>query len=152
MPLPYPIPHHLAKQILQKTMYSAKNNVYLTIFITEQLLCQIFMNNSLESIPVSSRMPTMEFVYNDGGKPIKEGTGREWGYKVGYCRAIAIITGLGYSKVYNDLKNLINSLKARHRQGFEENKAWQEAADKYLESLDFKWTPTKSIGMPVKTH
>ena len=96
---------------------------------------------------------------NDGGRAAA-------GYKgqVGDCvvRSIAIVTGLPYQKVYNDLfkaneefrntskTKLARSLKQRNdspRSG-----THRVVLKKYLAELGFKWTPTMFVGKGCTVH
>jgi len=84
--------------------------------------------------------------------------------KAGDCvvRSIAIVTGMNYQKVYQDLYNanenfrissktkLARSLKQRNdspRTG-----THRVVLKKYLEKLGWKWTPTMFIGQGCKVH
>ena len=88
------------------------------------------------------------------------------GYKgeAGDCvvRSIAIVTGMSYQKVYQDLYNanenfrissktkLARSLKQKNdspRTG-----THRVVLKKYLEKLGWKWTPTMFIGQGCKVH
>lgn len=103
-------------------------------------------------------MGLCQFRYNDGGRAAA-------GYKgdAGDCvtRSIAIVTGLPYQKVYDDLSELTRlhrlSRWSRHmatagrgltaRDGVEK-KVWQP----YVLDLGFAWTPTMKIGSGCKVH
>ena len=84
--------------------------------------------------------------------------------KAGDCvvRSIAIVTGMSYKKVYQDLYNanenfrissktkLARSLKKKNdspRTG-----THRTVLKKYLEKLGWKWTPTMFIGQGCKVH
>jgi len=84
--------------------------------------------------------------------------------KAGDCviRSIAIVTGMNYQKVYQDLYNanenfrissktkLARSLKKKNdspRTG-----THRAVLKKYLEKLGWKWTPTMFIGQGCKVH
>ena len=84
--------------------------------------------------------------------------------KAGDCvvRSIAIVTGMSYQKVYQDLYNanenfrissktkLARSLKQKNdspRTG-----THRVVLKKYLEKLGWKWTPTMFIGQGCKVH
>jgi len=84
--------------------------------------------------------------------------------KAGDCvvRSIAIVTGMSYQKVYQDLYNanenyrissktkLARSLKQKNdspRTG-----THRAVLKKYLEKLGWKWTPTMFIGQGCKVH
>ena len=96
---------------------------------------------------------------NDGGRAAA-------GYKgqAGDCvvRSIAIVTGLAYQKVYNDLfkaneefrntsrTKLARSLKQRNdspRSG-----THRVVLKKYLAQLGFRWTPTMFVGQGCTVH
>jgi hypothetical protein len=101
----------------------------------------------------------LKFKVDDGGRA-------EAGYKgkTGDCvvRSIAIVTGLPYQKVYNDLykenekfrilsrTKLAKSLKKRNdspRSG-----THKVVVKKYLEKLGWNWNPTMFIGQGCKVH
>lgn len=96
---------------------------------------------------------------NDGGRSAA-------GYKgqAGDCvvRSIAIVTGLSYQKIYDDLfkaneefrntsrTRLAKSLKQKNdspRSG-----THRVVLKKYLDQLGFKWTPTMFVGKGCKVH
>ena len=96
---------------------------------------------------------------NDGGRAAS-------GYKgqAGDCvvRSIAIVTGLPYQKVYDDLfkaneefrntskTKLARSLKQKNdspRSG-----THRVVLKKYLAQLNFRWTPTMFVGQGCKVH
>ena len=97
--------------------------------------------------------------YDDGGRS-------EAGFKgvTGDCvvRSIAIVTGLPYQKIYNDLyeanelfrstskTKLARSLKKKNdspRTG-----THRVVLKKYLKELGWKWTPTMFVGQGCKVH
>jgi hypothetical protein len=101
----------------------------------------------------------LKFEVNDGGRAAA-------GYKgqAGDCvvRSIAIVTGLPYQKVYDDLfkaneefrntsrTKLAKSLKQKNdspRSG-----THRIVLKKYLAQLNFKWTPTMFVGQGCKVH
>jgi len=101
----------------------------------------------------------LKFEVNDGGRAAA-------GYKgqAGDCvvRSIAIVTGLAYQKVYDDLfkaneefrntsrTKLARSLKQRNdspRSG-----THRVVLKKYLAQLGFQWTPTMFVGQGCKVH
>ena len=101
----------------------------------------------------------LKFKVNDGGRAAA-------GYKgqTGDCvvRSIAIVTGMTYQKVYNDLYNankvfrstsktkLARSLKQKNdspRSG-----THRVVLKKYLAQLGFQWTPTMFVGQGCKVH
>lgn len=93
----------------------------------------------------------MEFNFNDGGRS------KYFKGKTGDCvtRAIAIATGVDYLEVYNTLNNLAK----RERIGKKKKKisnsrtgVYKQTADKYLESLGWKWYSCMSIGSGCTTH
>ena len=96
---------------------------------------------------------------DDGGRSAAGHKG-----KAGDCvvRSIAIVTGMSYQKVYQDLYNanenvriisktkLARSLKQKNdspRTG-----THRVVLKKYLEKLGWKWTPTMFIGQGCKVH
>ncbi|MDB4845784.1 hypothetical protein N8086_02175 [Pelagibacteraceae bacterium] len=101
----------------------------------------------------------LEHKFDDGGRA-------EAGYKgkAGDCvvRSIAIVTGLSYKKIYNDLyqenilfrttskTKLARSLKKKNdspRTGTQ-----RVVLKKYLKNLGWNWTPTMFIGQGCKVH
>ncbi len=92
------------------------------------------------------------FVYCDGGR-------KDAGYKtiVGDCvtRAITIISGLPYKKVYDDLNTLGKKEKITKTKLTKSNSRtgiYKRTFDKYLKSIGFKWIPTMTIGSGCKVH
>ena len=101
----------------------------------------------------------LQLKVNDGGRSAAGYKG-----KAGDCvvRSIAIVTGMSYQKVYQDLYNanekfriisktkLARSLKQKNdspRTG-----THRIVLKKYLEKLGWKWTPTMFIGQGCKVH
>ena len=101
----------------------------------------------------------LKFKVNDGGRAAA-------GYKgqTGDCvvRSIAIVTGMTYQKVYNDLyyanevfrttskTKLARSLKQKNdspRSG-----THRVVLKNYLAQLGFQWTPTMFVGQGCKVH
>ena len=101
----------------------------------------------------------LKFEVDDGGRAAA-------GYKgqAGDCvvRSIAIVTGMTYQKVYNDLYNankvfrstsktkLARSLKQKNdspRSG-----THRVVLKNYLSQLGFQWTPTMFVGQGCKVH
>ena len=84
--------------------------------------------------------------------------------KAGDCvvRSIAIVTGISYQKVYQDLYNAnedfrINSKTKLARSLKQKNDSPRTGTHrvvlkKYLEKLGWKWTPTMFIGQGCKVH
>lgn len=100
-----------------------------------------------------------KWVYNDGGR-------KEAGFKgdAGDCvvRSIAIVSGLPYQKVYDDLKfaniqyaetKRTKVAKAIKKQGTTaRNGVYKQVYRPYLESLGFKFVSTMGIGTGCKVH
>ena len=108
-------------------------------------------------------MEKLDFIYNDGGR-------KEAGFK-GHTRdcvtrAIAIVTGIPYREVYNNLNELNKEMgywnshklkktvygntyvkKSSARTGVQ-----RKVFDKYLKSLGYEWVPTMKIGIGCKIH
>jgi hypothetical protein len=94
----------------------------------------------------------MGWVYNDGGRTAA-------GYR-GYsasdcaCRSIAIVTGLPYQQVYDQL----NVQATRERPGPGRRRSSSRTGVKtrtirrYLAELDYEWTPTMQIGAGCTVH
>lgn len=94
----------------------------------------------------------MEFAYNDGGR-------LEAGYKgeTGDCavRSISIATQLSYQEVYDSINELSKSErigKRKKRKSSAREGVYSRTIRKYLESLDWTWTPTMLIGSGCKVH
>lgn len=93
----------------------------------------------------------MEFNFNDGGRS-KYFKGR-----AGDCvtRAIAIATEIDYLEVYKALNNLAKSERTGKRKKKISNSrtgVYKQTADKYLESLGWKWRSCMSIGSGCTKH
>ena len=93
----------------------------------------------------------MEFNFNDGGRS------KYFKGETGDCvtRAIAIATGVDYLEVYNALNNLAKSERIGKRKKKISNSrtgVYKQTADKYLESLGWKWHSCMSIGSGCKVH
>ena len=101
----------------------------------------------------------LELEINDGGRAAAGYKG-----KAGDCviRSIAIVSGLPYQKIYDDLykaneefrttsrTRLARSLKQKNdspRSG-----THRVIVKKYLEKLGWQWTPTMFIGQGCKVH
>ena len=101
----------------------------------------------------------LKFINNDGGRAAAGYRGQ-----AGDCvvRSIAIVSGLPYQKIYNDLfkaneefrntsrTKLARSLKKKNdspRSG-----THRIVLKKYLAKLGFKWTPTMFVGKGCKIH
>jgi len=101
----------------------------------------------------------LKFINNDGGRAAAGYRGQ-----AGDCvvRSIAIVSGLSYQKIYNDLfkaneefrntsrTKLARSLKKKNdspRSG-----THRIVLKKYLAKLGFKWTPTMFVGKGCKIH
>jgi hypothetical protein len=92
----------------------------------------------------------VRFQYNDGGR-------KKAGYKgtAGDCgiRAISIVTEKPYQEVYDTINILAKS--ERTRRGGNSNSrtgVWPSLINKYLVSLEYKWTPTMFIGSGCRVH
>ena len=84
--------------------------------------------------------------------------------KAGDCvvRSIAIVTGMSYQKVYQDLynanENFRNSSKTKLAKSLKKKNdsprtgTHRVVLKKYLEKLGWKWTPTMFIGQGCKVH
>lgn len=82
----------------------------------------------------------MRFVYNDGGRS------KYFRGTTGDCvtRAIAIASGQDYKTVYDHLFDAANKTPR--------NGVCKTVYAAYLESLDFTWYPTMSIGSGCRVH
>lgn len=94
----------------------------------------------------------MNFVFNDGGR-------KTAGYKgsAGDCavRAIAIVSGIPYKMVYDEINILAKSEKMtkRHKkQSSARNGVHIKTIKRYLDSKGFIWIPTMFIGSGCTVH
>lgn len=101
----------------------------------------------------------LDYQYNDGGR-------EEAGYKgfTGDCvvRAISIVTGLSYQKVYDDLYNQTREWRlasnSRHAKAAKpegdspRTGVYKDVYKPYLEKLGYKWIPTMFVGKGCKVH
>jgi hypothetical protein len=104
-------------------------------------------------------MSSIKFTYNDGGR-------KEAGYKgkAGDCvtRSIAIVTGLPYKKVYNDLRlaniDYMNKRRTKVARKLQKSGtsvrdgAYNDVYRPYLKSLGYEFVPTMSIGSGCRVH
>ena len=96
---------------------------------------------------------------DDGGRAAAGYKGR-----AGDCavRSIAIVTGLPYQKVYNDLfkanKEFRNTSRTKLARSLKQKNdsprsgTHRVVLKKYLAQLGFKWTPTMFVGQGCKVH
>jgi len=101
----------------------------------------------------------LQLEVDDGGRSAAGYKG-----KAGDCvvRSVAIVTGMSYQKVYQDLYNenekfRINSKTKLARSLKQKNDSPRTGTQrvvlkKYLEKLGWKWTPTMFIGQGCKVH
>ena len=95
----------------------------------------------------------MRFQFNDGGRSAAGYEG-----KTGDCatRAIAIVTGLPYQKIYDEVNKLCAEQKIGKRmrsKGSARTGVYHMTGLKrYLDSLGLKWTATMGIGSGCKVH
>ena len=101
----------------------------------------------------------LRFQINDGGRSAA-------GYKgqAGDCavRSIAIVTGLPYQTIYDDLfkanEKFRNTSKTRLAKSLKQKNDSPRSGihrvvlKKYLEQLGFQWTPTMFVGKGCKVH
>ena len=93
----------------------------------------------------------MEFNFNDGGRS------KYFKGQTGDCvtRAIAIATGVDYLEVYKALNNLAKSERIGKRKKKISNSrtgVYRQTAEKYLESLGWKWKSCMEIGKGCQVH
>lgn len=107
----------------------------------------------------------MKWEYNDGGRKLTGFKGQ-----TGDCvtRAISIVTGLPYEKIYQDLFDLANNHKINKNDLIAKRMRKAKSGSlhstsprygvqkvvykKYIESLGLTWTPTMGIGTGCKVH
>ena len=94
----------------------------------------------------------MEFKYNDGGRA-------EAGYKgtANDCvtRAIAIVTGIPYQQIYDNINELSeNERIGKSKRGISNARtgAYKQTSKKLISSLGLVWYPTMTIGSGCKVH
>ena len=94
----------------------------------------------------------MDFVFHDGGRAAA-------GYKgsTGDCvtRSIAIATGKPYQDVYDALNGLAQTerfCKRKKRRSSSRTGVHRQTYQPYLESLDWRWTSTMSVGSGCRVH
>lgn len=90
----------------------------------------------------------MKVIITDGGR-----SKYFQGHSPGDCvtRAIAIVTGLDYKVVYDELNKTVKSQRTKYK-GSSRNGHYKETYDKYLKSLGYTWVPTMKIGSGCKVH
>ena len=101
----------------------------------------------------------LELFVNDGGRAAAGYKG-----KVGDCvvRSIAIVSGLPYQKIYDDLYKANEEFRTTSRTKLAKNLKQKNDSPrtgthrivlkKYLKKLGWKWTPTMFIGQGCKVH
>jgi hypothetical protein len=101
----------------------------------------------------------LKFVNNDGGRAAAGYRGQ-----AGDCvvRSIAIVTGLPYQKIYNDLfkanEEFRNTSNTKLAKGLKKKNdsprsgTHRVVLKKYLLQLGFQWTPTMFVGSGCKVH
>ncbi len=91
------------------------------------------------------------YVYDDGGRAAA-------GYKgeTGDCgvRAAAIVTGLSYQEVYDDLNAMGKAEKVRGKTKRSNSRTGisTKTLGRYLEARGFEWVPTMGIGTGCQVH
>ena len=101
----------------------------------------------------------LELKVDDGGRSAAGYKG-----KAGDCviRSIAIVTGMNYQKVYQDLYNANENFRIssktklarilKQKNDSPRTGTHRVVLKKYLEKLGWKWTPTMFIGQGCKVH
>jgi len=94
----------------------------------------------------------MNYVYDDGGRAAA-------GYKgeTGDCvvRAIAIATEMPYQEVYDAINEIAKGERTGKRKRGKSNArlgVYKGTIRKYMEALDWEWTPTMQIGSGCQVH
>lgn len=94
----------------------------------------------------------MEFQYNDGGR-------KDNGFKKDsqdcVVRAITIITGIPYIRVWDDIHTLGEKERLSKRQkskSHPEKGVYKKTYAKYLKELGYTWVPCMFIGKGCKVH
>lgn len=89
--------------------------------------------------------------YNDGGR---KAAGRKGDAGDCVVRAIAIACELPYGRVYDDLNDLIASVRqTKYARGSSARTGiYRPIYDKYLAALGWVWTPTMQIGSGCRVH
>ena len=108
-------------------------------------------NNSKETQGKEIGREKMELVIDDGGR-------KAAGYKgtTGDCvvRAISIVTGKSYKKVYDSINLMAKKerpTKKASRSSSREG-VHRKTYEKYMKSFRYKWVPTMFIGSGCKVH
>jgi hypothetical protein len=94
----------------------------------------------------------MDFVFHDGGRATAGYKG-----KTGDCvtRSIAIATGKTYQQVYDALNQFGETERISKRKRKRSNSrmgVFRKTYRSYLESLEWQWTSTMSIGSGCQVH
>src|SRR5215471_5910448 len=90
--------------------------------------------------------------YDDGGRAAAGYKGQAGDC---VCRSIAIITGLPYQTVYDELNALAakeRRTKRRRTKSSSRNGVRKATYRRYIEALGFRWTPTMGIGTGCGVH
>lgn len=91
----------------------------------------------------------MTYKYNDGGRA-------KAGFKgsVGDCgvRAAAIVTGLPYKEVYDQINTLGKDERGKGKRSNARTGVWPKTLGKFLEQHGFEWTPTMGFGTGCTVH
>lgn len=94
----------------------------------------------------------MKWQYNDGGRDEAGYTGDTNDCVV---RAVAIIAGIDYQQVYDDIYALAKTerrSKNRKTRSGARNGVHKVTWRKYIKSLGFEWVPTMKIGGGCRVH
>lgn len=94
----------------------------------------------------------MKFQYNDGGRAA---AGYQGVTSDCVTRAIAIVTGIAYSEVYDMLNKLAGSERIGKRKKKISNArtgVFRSTYEKYLKLMGYVWVPTMQIGQGCKVH
>jgi hypothetical protein len=95
----------------------------------------------------------VKFIKDDGGRAAAGFKG-----ETGDCvtRAIAVATGLGYRRVYEDLNHRAQRERPTARTAGKRSSArdgvFRKTYEKYLSDLGWKWVPTMQIGSGCTVH
>jgi len=89
----------------------------------------------------------MNFVFNDGGRSAAGYLGSTRDCVV---RSIAIVTGMPYKQVYDDINKL--SKKMSDKNSSSRTGVMKKTYKTYLKNLGYVYTPTMGIGTGCKVH
>lgn len=94
----------------------------------------------------------IKWVYHDGGR---EAAGYKGKTGDCVCRAVAIVTGLPYQQVYDDIIQMASRERLNKKKLMRSHPrtgVFKATTGRYFESLGLVWHPTMYIGQGCKVH